>query len=532
MSKKKNSYGPIRSIFIFYILILIITTPPLGFTETKIVDSTPPSDVQHLSLSLREAIELTLENNLDIRVERFNPRISEAMIIVEKGAFDPTIALDLSINKDKRPVANAYADPDVSEGEGINWGIGIRQDLITGGNYQLRFTNERRKSNSSYSGLNPQYTSDLTLTLTQPLLKDFGIGLNKRKIIIASNNKDISLNQFKAVVITKISEVQNMYWDIVFNIEDLKVKRQSLALAQDLEKRVRTQVKVGTMAPIEILQAQAEVASREEGVIIAENMVKDSEDRLKRAMNIEGDSPYWGLPIYPTDRPLFEVVEIDNNEALKTSFEKRPDFVQAKIDLSNKKIEVKYKKNQIFPNIDLIGSFGLNGLSGDAREVSFGGTTIPPSRFGGGYEDTLDRLGSGSYYSWEAGVKVNIPLGNRSAKSNLTAARIEEKKVLISLKNLEQKIALEIREAVRGIETNIKRVNATKLARRLAEQKLDAEEKRFEVGLSTSFNILEFQKDLAEEQSKEIKAIIDYNKSLVKLERVKGTTLEKNEIRL
>lgn len=529
----RNGYGPnIRSIFILYISILIITAPPFSLADTKPEDSPPPSDPQYLSLSLREAIELTLENNLDIRVERFNPRISETMITLEKGEFDPTIVFDLSINRDKRPVASAFADPDVSVDDSINWGIGISQDLITGGNYQLRFTNERIKFNSIYAGLSPQYTSDLRLTLTQPLLKDFGIGLNKRKIIIASNNKDISLNQFKAVVITRISEVQDMYWDIVFNIEVLKVNRQSLALAQDFLKRVRTQIEVGTMAPIEILQAQAEVASREEGVIIAESAVKNSEDRLKRAMNIEEDSPYWGLPVYPTDRPIFEVVEIDNNEAMKISFERRPDFVQARIDLSNKKIEVKYKKNQIFPNIDLIGSFGLNGLSGDNRELSFGGTSIPPSRFGGGYEDALGRLGSGNYYSWEAGVKVNIPLGNRSARSNLTAARIEVKKALISLKDLEQKIALEVREAVREIETNIKRVNVTKLARRLAEQKLDVEEKRFEVGLSTSFNVLEFQKDLAEEQSKEIKAIVDYNKSLVRLERVKGTTLEKNDIKL
>jgi outer membrane protein TolC len=333
-----------------------------------------------------------------------------------------------------------------------------------------------------------------------------------------------------------ISEVKNNYWDIVFKRDDLKVKKQSLNLAKDLENRVRIQVEVGVLAPIEILQAQAEVAVREEEVIITENEIKDLEDQLKTKLNFSPEAEEWDLNLELTDSPSFATEKFRLDNFLKIALEKRPEIENSKIDLANKKIDVLFKKNQRYPSIDLVGSLGLNGISGDAIPilVRSGGTIISRriSRFGGGYGRSLDRAASGDFYSYDIGLKLQYPFGNRAAKRSHSVSKLEVKKTLIGMKSIERQIKLEVKEAIRAIQTNVKRVKVTNVSKILAEEKLRAEEKKFEVGLSTSFQVLEFQKDLVDAQSKKIKAIIDYNKSIVQLYKVAGITLEKNNVRL
>jgi len=216
---------------------------------------------------------------------------------------------------------------------------------------------------------------------------------------------------------------------------------------------------------------------------------------------------------------------------MKTALENRPEYAQSKIDLKNKNIQVEYKKNQLYPTLDLIGSLKLNGISGDAEDVAFGGS-VSRSGFGGDYFKSYDRLTSGNYYDWSVGLSLQIPIGNRASNSSYIAAKLDVEKGIKSLKNLEHQISVEVREAVRSIDTNKKRVNTTAVSRRLAEEKLSAEEKKFDVGMSTSFNVVEYQRDLIAAKTREISAIIDYNKSLLNLEKVKGTILEKNNIEL
>jgi outer membrane protein TolC len=364
-------------------------------------------------------------------------------------------------------------------------------------------------------------------------LRDFGIDLNTRKIKIATNNRDISQKEFKNLVIQSISDVQNIYWDLVFKREDLKVKKQSLDLAKDFENRVRIQVDVGVLAPLEILQAQSEVAAREEAVIIAENEIKDLEDQLKTKLNFPPDAEEWNSTLVPADSPSFADEIFQLEEFLKIALENRPEMEELRLELDNEQIDIAYKKNQLYPTIDLVASFGLNGISGDAVAVTNQSTGLTQTtRFGGNYDRSLSRALSGDTYSYDIGLKFEYPIGNRASKSSLTASKLEVEKTLIEIKNQEQQITLEVKEAVREIETNVKRVNVTRVSKKLATEKMSAEEKKFEVGLSTSFKVLEFQKDLTEEQSKEIKAIIDYTKSIVNLYRVAGIALEKNNVEL
>ena len=476
------------------------------------------------SLSLQKVIEISLQNNLDIAVERMNPKIEEENITLETSAFDPNFFADFSIGQNVTPSASSLSNP-VTSRDNRKFAVGLKQTLKIGTSYELKFGSVRSGTDSTFSALNPQFGTFIDLDFTQPLLKDFGINLNTRKIKIAANNRSISQKEFKNLVIQSISDVQNIYWDLVFKRGDLNVKKQSLDLAKDLEKRERIRVEVGVLAPLEILQAQSEVAAREEAVIITENEIKDLEDQLKTNLNFPPGAEEWNLTLVPADSPSFTTEIFQLEEYIKTALENRPEMGQSRLDLENNRIDVTYKENQLYPTIDLVASFGLNGISGNVVPTK-------TSRFGGGYGRSVDRALSGDAYSYDVGVMFEYPIGNRAAKSSLTASKLEVKKTLIEIKNLEQQITLEVKEAVRESQTNIKRVKVTRVSKKLAEEKLSAEEKKFEVGLSTSFKVLEFQKDLAEEQSKEINAIIDYTKSIVDLYRVAGITLEKNNIEL
>ena len=223
--------------------------------------------------------------------------------------------------------------------------------------------------------------------------------------------------------------------------------------------------------------------------------------------------------------------EINLYQAIKDTLLNRPDYLGKKKELENKNILVKFRENQLYPTVDLFGTMGLNGLSGDAITVN-SGTFQGRSKYGGDYGTALSDSLTGKFYNWEVGIKLSYPLGNRSAKAQLSASRLEKAQLILSIKDLEKSIIVEVREAVRQLKTDLKRINATRIARKLAEEKLKAEEKKFEVGLSTSFSVLEFQEDLAEEQSNEIKALIDFKKSKIRLRQVMATTLKENDIKL
>jgi len=475
-----------------------------------------------LSLTLKETIERVLKNNISISVQSYNSKINEQFIFEKEADFDPTLDFEFKFGEETRQSSSSSSLSDAkNRNQDYDWDFSVSQKFVTGGDYELSMDNNRNRTSSSLTSLNPTYSSDLALTVTQPLLKDFGIDLNKRKIYIAKNDQKISDHQFTEKVIDTLTEAENIYWDLVFSIEDLKVKETSLQRARDLEKQVKAQVDVGTLAELEILQAQSDVASRDEQLLNAQNLIEDNEDNLKNILNSSFDSEDGLKKIIPADSPVFEPgSENSLEEALKTALTLRPDLLAKKKELDNRNIEAKYNENQMLPTLDLIGSLGLNGLSGDSTTTN------------GAYDTALSEAFSTNYGLWQFGINLSYPLGNRAAKSKLAAKRLEVAQLLLDIKDLEKNIIVEVREAHRQIKTDIKKVQATRVARKLAEEKLNAEEKKFKVGLSTSFNVLAFQEDLAEEQSNEIKAVIDYNKSLTRLNQVMARTLEAHDIKL
>ncbi len=430
-----------------------------------------------LSLTLQETIETVLKNNISISVQSYNSKINEQFIFEKEADFDPTVDFEFTVGEETRQSASTLADSKTRDLD-YDWDFSVSQKFVTGGDYELTMDNNKNQSSSSRTSLNPIYSSDLALTVTQPLLKDFGIDLNKREIYIAKNDQKISDHQFTEKVIATIAETENIYWDLVFSIEDLKVKETSLQRARDLEKQVKAQVDVGTLAELEILQAKSNVASREERLLNAQNLIDDNGDNLKSILNFSFDSEEGLKEIIPADSPVFEPgAENSLEEALKTALIHRPDLLAKKMELENRNIEAKYNENQTLPTLDLVGSLGLNGLSGDSSTKN------------GSYDSALSEAFSTDFRLWQFGINLSYPLGNRAAKSKLAIKRLEVAQLLLNIKDLEKTIVVEVREAHRQIKTDIKRVQATRVARKLAEEKLNAEEKKFKVGLSTSFRI-------------------------------------------
>lgn len=473
----------------------------------------PEAPSRTFKLSLADSIRIGLARNFDIRIEQMTPRIRAEDIQRQEAAFDVTGFARSNTGETLTPPTSTLARVDRTERSSQSAGAGLRQRFQTGTNYEVSTSLERRRDNSSTTSFDPAFEPILSLTLTQNLLKNLGTDVNTAEIRVARNNELISANTFQNRVIGVVSNIESLYWDLIFSIQDLEVKKKSLALAQDLLRRNKIQVEVGTLAPIEVVQAEASVASREADLILAERQVRDNEDRLKRALNLPDDFSSWDVRIQPTDEPQVIRQLPDIQESFRLAVQNRPDYAQAKLDIENKNIQVAFAQNQLLPTLDLKGSLALNGVQ---------------EEFGRAAED----VGSGDFYQWEVGLTFEFPLRNRAAKSALTQRKLEAAQSLLSLKNLEQQILLEVREAVRAIVTAQNRVNATRAARSLAEKKLDAEEKKLEVGLSTNFQVLQFQEDLATAQSNETRAVIDQIKALVDYRRVTSQTLRRYQIRL
>lgn len=462
-----------------------------------------------MALSLRDSIGLALKNNLDIAVEGFNPNLREQDLTSEKAVFDPSAFLELTRSDNRAPSSSSF-----SRGRSLSdlwdFNTGVKQKLPTGGTYELRFNNEF--FNTSSTSTSDGFTSKFALTLTQPLLKNFGFEATESNIRIATNNQSISKEQLRLKVSDIVTQVQNGYFDLIFAIDNLEVQRRSLRLAQDLVALNTARVRAGVAAPVEVTQAEAQEAARVQDVILAEKAVRDAEDTLKVVLNLPVGGG-WGQEIRPTDTPSFEVKPINQNEAIQKALENRYEYKSAKLDIDNKELSVRLTRNQLLPDLSLTSSVSTNG-------------------FGGVYGSDLSEMGSSHFASYSVGVVLTVPLGNRSAQASYLKAKLTADQARTSLKQLVLQITQQVREAVRRVESDAKRVEANRAARVLAEEQLRVEQRRLEAGVTTTFNVLSFQRDLAAAQGNEIRAITDYNKSLANLEKVRGTVLERNRIEM
>ena len=479
-----------------------------------------------LRLSLEEAVKRTLENNTDIAVERYNPEDSAQQVREVTGAYDVFTTSSIGKRSQTDPARNAFSGGDKVSTGTWTYNFGGNKLLGTGGTLGLEFDNNRSSTNSVFSTFNPSFTSSLTASLSQPLLRDFKIDSTRRSLRIAKKNKEISDVQFRQTVINTVVIIKQFYYDLIYAMDNLEVARKSQSLAQKLLGENQIKVRVGTLAPLDVVAAESEVASRNEGVIVAESALQDAEDNIRRVIFPRNDPASWAVRIIPTDRPTYESapVSVDVDRAIRNALENRTDVVGARKNIENAETGIQFARNQTLPALNLVASYGGVGLGGTGLvRDGLGGPVI--EEIPGGYGDALSSVLGRDFPNWSLGVNFSYPIQNRSAKASAARARISRDQAQAALARLEMQVIAEVRSAGRAVETDMKRVDSTRAARVLQERRLDAEEKKFAAGMSTSFLVTQAQRDLAVAEAAEIKAISDYRKDVVSFDRVQEAGL-------
>ena len=479
---------------------------------------------RELRLSLEEAVQKALENNQDIAVAKFDPQLSEQSVFSARGYYDPQVYSTLYHQSTDAKGTNAFAGGTTVNTKTDVWNFGTFVPVATGGSLQLDFNNSKRDTNNAFSTYNPVFSSGLTLTVKQPLLRNFKIDQPRYALRLAKKNREITDVQFRQTIIGTVAQVKDYYYQLIYYIDALGAAQKSLQLAQRLLEENEIRVKVGTMAPLDVVQAQSEVASREEAVILAENALYNAEDNLKRQIFPENDPVMWHTRVIPTDRPTAEPTPVDVDAAIKSALENRTDVVAARKGLERNDLALQYYRNQFLPDVNLFGNYGGSGAGGTqlVRE-SLGGPVV--STIPGGYGDAVSEVFGRDYPTWQVGVNLAYAIPNRSAKAARASARISKEQALASFRRLEMAVAAEVRTAARGVESGFKRVQSTKAARVLAAQRLDAEEKKFAAGMSTNYFVTQAQRDLATAEVAELQAIADYRRSVINFQRVQEAGL-------
>ncbi|TLY17944.1 MAG: TolC family protein [Nitrospirae bacterium] len=456
-----------------------------------------------------------LQNNLDISISRQTKESRLTDIVFEQAKFDPTFSLNGQINRTVAPLNRP-----VFGGTGQNLNqittfdqrnqsvtVDLTQNILTGGNLDLNYSPQRTNVNQSVASgflFNPGYTGGLALTLTQPLLRNAGMDLNRTFIRIAQNNAKVEEHVFSDRVLTVIATVEQTYWEVVFANENLKVAQAALKAAEELLASNRAKAKVGVMSVVDVLQEQ---------VLVAEKAIRDQEDQFRRLLNPSEEELRQDLRLVPSDELIKTMELISLQEALDIAIERRPEILQASKNVETSELNTKFAKNQLLPSLGFQGTTGLAGLGKD-------------------FGDMTQRNFGGDFYNWGAGLVLSFPIGNRSAVSQYNKRQLEARNAEATLQSVRKQIIVGVREAVRRVQTDFKRIETTRSARIMAEKQLQAERERLNVGLSTTRFVLDFQRDLATAQGNELRAMADYNKSLTNLARQKATTLERYRIEL
>jgi len=463
---------------------------------------------QTKSLTLRECVERALENNLEIKAQRINPSIGTWGVVGAQGVYDPVLSGSVNYQDSDTPLPPGEI-PGVSSIEEKQWNynVGLAGKLPTGASYDLFGSSTRTYGNLTSNFV---YTGSAGISGTQPLLKNFGFGVNAATIRIARESKTIAIQNFVQFVMTTINSVSTAYYELVFAIENHKAAVENRELARQLLDENRKREQVGTMSPLDVIQAEAGVAESEQNVIITAQAIKDNENTLKRLI-CQQVTEFRGVSLVPVDYPLMQMVALDVDESTHTALQMRADYLSALHALEQQNITVQLDHNQIWPQIDLQGSYAANG----------GGDT---------FSTFANKTVGGNTPTWVIGVVASFPLGNRQARSSYHIARLDAEQLLLSLKSLEQNIVVQVDTAVGHVEANLKSVEAARAATRLAEESLDAEKKKLLAGTSTTFLVLQAQTALATARSAQIRAEADYSESLVALDLAEGTILEKNNI--
>jgi outer membrane protein len=473
-------------------------------------------------LTLEDAVKHAADNNLDIAVERLNPQTFDLSIAGLYSVYHPTATSRYGSQAQIRLPTSLLNGGSRVNNDTLTYNGGVTQLFPWGGgNVGWSWNNTKVLSSDSNQTFNPQYQSTFQFVYTQPLLRNFRIDATRQSIRTTQISRDTADLNLKARTTNTLASVRSAYWDYVFSIQAVDVARQSLTLAQKLLSDNRVRVEVGTMAPMDVVQAQAEEATRQQALTTAVATMRTSELALKRLIVSGTSDPLWAQHVDPIDRPDFQPVTVDVEAAVRTALQQRTDLQIAHNNMTSNDVILKSFRDQKLPQVDLTATYGLQGIGG--TQYLFQGSGATAVRIGeipGGYGDAVSRLFQRQYPNKNVQINVTYPLGGSAADASTARQRLLITQNQAQIRASELTVATEVTNAALQVQNNVEGLAAARAAARLSQQRLDAESSRFEVGMSTNYQVVQAQRDLRDAQNSELRALLNYRKSLVEFDRV------------
>ncbi len=482
-------------------------------------------------LTDEEAVRLALENNLGIRIARFEPQIQDINILSARAGYTPVFTSVFQQNNSSQPPNSLLsgATVNVEQGQFLS-NTGIRASLPHGGSDQIGWDATRSTTNNLLQSFNPQTRTNLSLNFTQPLLRGWNIDDIRQQLQASMKNREIADVDVRETLATTTRTVRRAYWDLAYAIANLEVQRQSLDLAQESLRNTRARVEIGTQPPIDVVADEAEVATREEAVIVAEAAIAQAEDTL-RALVFDPKSPdFWTLRIETTELPPFQTTTVDVDTAVRNALARRTDLDRARKQIELNDVNVRFLRNQTLPEITASFDYGLTAQGGTQieRERNPLNPFLPGeviSVTNRRFFPVLGDLFGFNAPRWTAALNISYPLGTSTQEANLARTRLQQTQLQTQISQQELNITTQVRQTARQVQTNQQRVQTSRVSRELAERRLDAEQRKFAAGTSTNFLVFQAQRDLALARNNELRAILDYNQSVVDLETVQEVPL-------
>jgi outer membrane protein TolC len=509
-------------------------------------------------LALREAIALALANNKDIEVARDNVKIAEYDLLSVHGAYDPRISAQSYYERIIAPATSflsGAAKVETSDFTGTARLEGLAPKY--GGTYHVDFSSVRQTSNSLFSVLNPQYPTALTFSYIQPLVRGMRFDLPRRQIEVARKNLSLTDAQFRQRAIEVITSVQRSYWDLVFALRNLQIQRDSLNDSRTQLAHSRRLVAEGSLAPIDVVAGETQVANFEQAEFSALEDVNRAENNLKNLIAENQRAKLWNVSLIPTDQADLTLPQVSLADAMNAAVQNRQELRQSDLAREINLLDQKLYRDQTKPEIDLVGSYGMVGNAGtltsstnpltasneaqrarvNELSVLAGLQPLPPptptsipSYLFGGYPQSLWNLGSNQFSNFRVGVAISLPLHNRTAEGQLGHSLVEGKRIATQREQLEQLIQVEVRNALQSLTTAAARLRSAAIARSTVEQQYESEKRKLDVGQSTVFLVLERQTALATARGNELRAQTDLNKAIAELQRATGNSLSANNV--
>jgi outer membrane protein len=492
----------------------------LGLLTAAAQTNTPAGATR--PMSLQDCVEEALRHNLDLQIQRYNPEISLYNLRADYTGYDPTF--NFSGQHDYNDSGSTYQNGQRIPGQEINSDIfssSFTGTLPFGTTYNLGGNVQSQKgyqygtdtnSNLVKFPIQNSYGQVGALTLTQPLLKNFWIDSTRLNVKLGKNRLQYSEQGVREQVITSVTAVENAYFELIYAQENVQVQQEALNLAQTQLDQDKQRVEIGTMTPLDVQQDEAQVASSQANLIAAQSMLNTDQNTLKNLLT--DDYAQWhDTFIQPTETLAAPLQLFDLQDSWNKGMTERPDLLQSRLNVEQQGIQLKFTYNQLYPALDLIGSYGYNG-SGD------------------NFSGTFNEFNQANTPFWSYGAQVSMPLSNVGARNSYKAGKVTLKQLLLQLKQLEQTVMVQIDNAVKQAQSDYEAVDAQREARIHAEAALDAEQKKYAVGKSTTFTVLQLQNTLTADRAAEIRALANYNEDLANLAAQEGSTLERNHINI